>query len=780
MSRLSILLIAAVCAALPAAAQTTFATITGTVTDASGAMVPGAEVSATHVESNYRYTALSNEAGVYTLPQLREGKYSVRAQGSGFKEFLAQDVELVTRDVRRIDVRLEIGEISSRVEVRGGATLIETESARISVTQNADTLRDMPLISRSITAYFQQTPGVMAGEGGNSYFRFAGSKGNQSDASIDGVTIGANDASYIGPQYQFMESYQELRVDLANNTAEFGSIGQMALISKSGTNEIHGSAFDYFASAGMTARDPFSPTRNSYVQHSPGASIGGPVYLPKIYNGRNRSFFFYSYETQRGGAIRQLLNPTVPLSAWRQGDFSNLLPGTAIRDPLTNQPFAGNIVPENRISAVSRKIQERFWPLPNFGNPAVLQNQNYREIATRPYDPATLWTTRLDHRFSDKSFVFGRFTWTRSFQRQIDGNLPTIGRRFQQRDTRSATVSHTQSVRPTLLNEFRWGYIWNNNPRQPPVIGNDIVRDLGLQGLAPDLPDIPGIPKISFAGLGLSGLTVQTDFRNPGVLNWVHQWQDHVSWFHGKHSIKAGGQFLIGALDDRLANPALFGSLQFSNRFTNFPYADFLLGIPTTVSRSNPPVTIATRRRAFGAFITDDFKATRKLTLNLGLRYDVIPGWTEKNGRQAIFDPGTASIVIPDGASDVVSSLLPIQYINVVEASDAGRPGRTLYKTDTNNWAPRVGLAYRPWDNNTVFRGGFGIFYDVVPPSFGGGTPFVVADAPYTNPAGAPTVILPRVFPTATQAPATVTIPGGVRPDLRVPLSMQYSATIEH
>src|SRR5262245_11886834 len=321
-----------------AAAQTTFASITGTVTDSSGAAVTGAAITAVHRDSNYRYTATSNTAGAYTFAQLREGVYTVRAQTAGFKEFVATDVQLVSLDVRRLDIQLEVGAVDTKIEVTAGATLIETETARISDSKSALLLGSLPLNTRSLWNFVGLSPGVVQAGNDSSTRRFSGSRANQSDASIDGITLSNQyDGTQISPLVSQIEAFQEVRVDMANNTAEYGGIGQVTIISKGGTNELHGSAFDYYSTPFFRARNPFAAQRGTGVRHVPGASIGGPIFLPRLYDGRNRSFFFYSFETNRGSQTLSTLNSTVPVPALRTGDFSR---EAAIRDPFNrNAPF---------------------------------------------------------------------------------------------------------------------------------------------------------------------------------------------------------------------------------------------------------------------------------------------------------------------------------------------------------------------------------------------------------------------------------------------------------
>ena len=365
------------------------------------------------------------------------------------------------------------------------------------------------------------------------------------------------------------------------------------------------------------------------MSHSPGASVGAPVIIPKIYNGRNKTFFFFSFETSRGSDVQQLLNPTVPLAAWRQGDFSSLLPGTVVRNPFTGDPYPNNMIPASQINPVSQKIQDRFFPLPNFGNTSVLQNQNYRELKIRPYDPSTYWTTRFDHRISEKLSFFARFTWQRLWNRTYEGNLPTIGQRWQQRNTRALAASLSYTIRPNLLYEVRYGLNFNNNPYQGPVMGKQLLQELGIQGLFNDLPDINGILNVSFSGLPVQSIT-QIEYTSPGNSQMAHINQHQLNWFRGRHGIKAGFGFTHVDWAEYAANTNLCGNINFSNRFTGFPYADFLLGIPTTVSRASEPLFLESLRNAYDFFIQDDFKVTPKLTVNLGLRYEYHPYWHGK------------------------------------------------------------------------------------------------------------------------------------------------------
>jgi hypothetical protein len=765
--------------ALTAPAQTTFATITGTVADSTGAVVAGASITATNVATGIETTTPSNSEGVYTISQLRDGTYRLRASRPGFKEFRVQSISLVARDLRRVDVMLEVGAVETAVEVYGGATLIETETARISETRDAQQLVSTPMGTRSIFAHLTLAPNVVQ-SGTGSITRFAGSNSNQSHWSRDGTSISAGPAEQgIANLVNFVEEFQEIRIDTTNNTAEFGAVGQITVITKSGTNSFHGTLFDYYSTPWFRARNPFASARGTGVSHTIGGTASGPVYIPRVYDGRNQSFFFFSYEEFMASKTTEVLNPTVPLEAWRRGDFSGI--STPIRDPFGGAVFANNQIPESRLNPTAVAIQNRFYPLPNFGDGTTLVSQNYRENFTRPNFKTRGATIRGDHRFSDKDSVMGRYNYQYFRTNLLEGNLPTIGLNDILRPVSASTVSYTRTFSPTVLNEFRWGHAWHNFPTYPPVLGRQFVEELGLQGLAPELPDVGGLLRIGFAGLGLQGIG-QRNFQNPGGRNMVMVFQDHVSVFRGKHSFKLGFHITRAEWDDFQAPNNLFGNLTFSNRYTGFAYADFLMGTPTTAQRAFPPVRVDRLRKQYDFFFTSDYKISPRLTLNYGVRYEYHPGWTEESGYLSTFDIASGKIVVSDGSLAKVSPLFPRQYVDVVEASTLGLPGNTILRTDGNNVAPRIGLAYRPWGNNTVVRAGFGLFYDVVPrPLQLGGVPFVLEEAPFNNPAGTPVIVLPRVFPAEGSAgPASVSIPDAVNPNLLIPYSLQYSFTIEH
>jgi hypothetical protein len=766
--------------------QSTFATVTGTVADKTGAIVPKATIKATNLATNIRATTVSNDDGDYTLPQLKEGTYSLTVEAPGFKQFVVDNVELAARDTRRIDATLEVGTSATTVEVKGGATLIETETARIEDLKTEAQLKAVPLNTRALWPILTLTPGLVQGAD-TSHVRFSGSRANEENWSVDGTSFSDGvDNTQMGPIANKIESYQEVKVDLANNSAEFGTLGQVTVITKSGTNNLHGAIFDYFYTPAFRARDTFALAGYSTRWHFPGGSVGGPVYIPKVYNGKNKTFFFYSYETSEGNGTASTLNPTVPVAAWRQGNFSNI--SQIIYDPTSGMPFPANQIPSSRINSVSQKIQDQFYPMPNYGNvndPTA--TGNFRQDITVPWSSNWFHNVRVDHKISDKDSIFGRYSRSGNPDHYYDDNLPTIPQALDSRYDQMVTVSYTHIFTPTIVNEFRWGSALNNDPNTPGINGLQETKALGIQGLAPNLPNLPGLLNVNFYDLGIQPIA-ESQYTNPGYRNHREDFQELFSWFRGKHSLKFG--FAVNRIewDDYTAPTDLFGSVSFSNRFTGLgqpnagnDYADFLLGIPTTSSRSFPPLPNVRNRWEYDFFATDEFKVSPRLTLSLGARYQVHPAWHENSDQISNFDINTGQIIVPDGGVSKVSPLFPTSFATIVGASKAGYPSN-LIATDKHDIAPRIGAAYRPFGDKTVFRAGFGVFYDVAPfwDYSIGGEPFVEGQPAYNNPLVNPGVVFPNVFPAAgAPGPTSAGLPKAVNPNLRIPYSLQYNFTIE-
>lgn len=769
-------------------AQTTLATVTGLVTDVNGAIVPGAKIEITNTATNIRYTGTSNDAGLYTVTQIQNGPYTFRATATGFAPFVVENLELVERDLRRIDVRLQVGSVQTTVEVSSKVSLIETETARVSDVKEHDVIWIAPLFLHRSVDILNMAPmstGSTNPEGGGYYgYRLGGSRSHQSEFFFDGISaVGATGGTLNGVMGDRTEAFQEVRVEAAGNNAEFDTVGQVSLVTRAGTNQIHGSAFDMYMTPNWQGRNPFASARTANLQHQPGGTLGGPVYIPKIYNGKNRTFFFAAIEFERfGGAAVTVFNPTVPLTPWRTGDFSQLLPATTIKDPFGgNVPFPNNVIPASRLNPVAMAVQNQFYPQPNYGNTSTLGAGNYRNLQYFPLPTNPTGNLRIDHRFSDKAWVYGRLTRTYWDQNGVPGTLDTYGYQQGLRNDSQYGLSFTYIITPSLVSETHYGYISDNQPHWGPTKGLDEAKQLGLTGLAPNLPNAGGMYAVNWSGLGLTPIgTVGGLFDcSPCNLDPVHLGYESISWFHGRHSVKAGFELHRNDYEYYAVSGNMYGNDTFSNRYTGFAYSDFLLGIPTTAARAYAPIKQSLMERQYAMFVQDQFRVGPRLTLNYGLRWDIKSPWTEANNLLSVFDPKTGKIVVPDAALSHVSQLMPTSYIGVISASQAGYP-QSLIHGHHHQLAPRLGVAWRPVGNNFVVRAGIGIYYDnyMDHPAVAG-VPFSLAEPAYTNPATNPTVILPQVFPEGGNALSSVAIPAAYDPNLKSPYSIQYTASVE-
>ena len=783
------LLVAASCVFLSTTggfAQSTFATLTGTVTDPSGAPVPGVELVATHVATNLEWRGISNDFGVYNLPQLREGEYVLKAEMPGFKQFVARNVILSTHDVRRIDIRLELGEVADTVEVYAGTTLIETDTARVTEVRSAKEINTLPANRRSIWGTMIVTP--MYTNVNGTQPGFAGSREYQWELSVDGASTASGTNGWtVGNLVDTSESIQELHINTVNNSAESGTLARINVITKSGSNDFHGSVYDLYSTPKFRSRNPITNVAAAGIKHEPGFSLSGPVVIPGLYNGKNRTFWYLGADNSYANSKQISLRPTVPLASWKRGDFSAL--GIQIRNPITGEIYENGIIPANWINPVAKKIQDRFYPDPNVSDPERFRTQNFEQDFTATADRAPVYTIRLDHKVTENDSVYVTFRdYILKSNSTWEGGLPAFGFRAQNRHQKALNLSYSRVFTPNFVNEFRIGHSFDNNTIVAPIGGNEIVEYLGLEGLAPNLPDVSGMHRVSFTGIGIQGLS-QSRQSSPNIWGKTTNFQDTISWFVGKHALKFGGQLMYQRRDHYQQDNNLHGSSTFSAKFTKVPgvansghaYADFLFGVPTQVQRAFPALRRQPETWPFSFFLQDDWKVTSRLTLNLGIRYEVQPPWSEESGMISLFDVKSGKIVIADAGQNLISPLFPAGYADIVTASSVGMDPRSLIRTDRNNWAPRLGLAYRPFDDKTVIRAGYGIYYDnVVREQTIGGVPFVIAEPAYTNP-DTPTVIWPRVFPTAGVAgPASISLPTAINPDLAVPYSQQWNITLEH
>ncbi|PYV83994.1 MAG: hypothetical protein DMG05_25195, partial [Acidobacteria bacterium] len=644
--------------------------------------------------------------GIYEVTHLNPGPYTVAAQSAGFKTFEHRDILLEARRTVRIDILLEVGEIKGEMTVMAGTPVIETESATISDLKTTRDIRDLPLNILNgvlLNAFLFTTPTGYQTLG--SKFALGGARGTQLYYNIDGIS--ANSPAFgvqNSPAEPTLESIQEMRFDIVNNRAEFGEVTNVTAITKSGTNEFHGSLYWLNSNNAYNARPFFADQKGQNIQNDLGFTLGGPII-------ENRTFFFGSYEAFRQ-RVPANLAPNLPTVKMRQGDFSELLnrpTPIVILNPFTGNSFPGNVVSSQLLNPTALKWQERFFPLPNFG-PQDSTTANFRGTVSQQVQEDSV-DVRVDHHFSPGNTIYARYGYKRLDNSGfVDSGVPPEfgGTRVNVRTGGLAAVSDTWTISPRLINEFKFGYAWGLNPREGSLGGQELIDFLGIQGLPQVSSEVRNIPSVNITGFHSIFQVAQAD---PGEKTF--QLSDQITHVTGRHSIKAGGEYRPQQSNGSVQ--PMFGTYSFSNRFTGFAYSDFLLGLPTSTSRSQTRLsTSAGRAWLLSGFIQDDFRVSPKLTLSFGLRYDYNSPGTDKFDTRANFDPRTGSLVVPTEAvlREDVDALFP-KAIPIVTAKQAGFPTHSLREADRNNFQPRLGFAYRPFGNTeTVIRAGYGIFYD--------------------------------------------------------------------
>ncbi len=723
-----------VVAAHLAPAQSPLGTITGTITDAQGARVPGAEVAATNVATNLAFKAVSSQEGTYAVPNLPVGRYEVSVTAPGFKTFRRSDVVLEVSQRLRLDVQLELGAIAETITVTGEVSRVRTEEATLGTVVERQRIEELPLNGRHVFNLVKLVAGVRPinrstdGFGeitnqGFSQIQFNGGPiyGNQFfvDGGMNTVPV-HNEISVV----PMADAVEEFKVETNALKAEFGqtSGGVVNVATKSGSNELHGSLYEFFRNDALDARHAFATQRDPlsgrikpvlrYNQY--GGTVGGPVYLPKAYDGRNRTFFFFGYEQWRH-RTSSLQKRTVPTPEQRSGDFTSTFDarGNLIvaYDPATTQPnpqgsgfvrtpLPGNLVPKNRMDPVSLKVLE-FMPTPNTPPDDPLTNlNNFLSLAATPVNQGVT-NIRIDHRFSDSDSFFFRYSGTRNTRQGTGLGLgpadPETFARRDQRDNHNWVLTETHIVSPAIINEFKANVTRQNLPFLHPSFGQNWPDQLGLPKIFPrDL-----FPRINITGvLSLGASSFAAGIRAQHTI----QIADSLTIIKGRHQLKIGTDQRWNRLNwRRFGN--ISGSFDFSSSLTNNPQrpagtgigmATFLLGEVSGGNQEFLP-SFSFHSWSNGTYVQDDFKVTPRLTLNLGLRYDLSSEPVERFDRHSNFDP---FVVNPE-----------TQWLGVLTYAGITAP-RHFVDRDYNNVGPRFGFAYDlTGDGKTALRGGYGLVY---------------------------------------------------------------------
>lgn len=745
--------------------------MTGTVTDVSGAVIPNTRVTVTSEETGTERRVFTGGTGAYNVPNLNVGSYRVSVEIEGFAKFEKAGLILNANQVINVDVVLKPASLATVAEVTDVATAIDTQTNTLSNVKTSQELERLPLISRqrgdsSFTGYAMLNTGVTSNPNVSVYVQGTRSGGRvvtNDGIAVMGVAVGS------GPDQPGVIGVQEVNIQLGNPQAEFSTPANFTLVTKSGTNEFHGMAFWGYNNNVLNARGFFSPSVPFRIYNNTGGAFGGPIR-------KNKTFFYGNFEDSRESATT-LMTADVPLPAWRNGDFSGL--PTPIIDPRTGSRFQDNKIPSDRISPVSQKIQDFVYPQPNFGAPG-LQSSNFR-LLLPGFTGFTNWDrfdTRVDHNFGPNNMIFGRVSYRRMPLSYTD-QLPNTGLTDQVYQGRSAVFSYTHIFSPTLLNELRMGGSYIRNFYEPALIGADLLTQFGIQGINPAVR-IHDVPIISITGVTAVDMDAASD-SHQDVIDTNYEWTDNLSWTHGAHFMKFGIDVIRDYLGGENWSSNAYGAYSFSGVYTGFGYADFLLGIPQTTTVSIPTPRRYFRGTSWALYAQDQFKVSRGLTLNYGIRWQMDGPYYDKYGTMYSFDPKSGALVIPDEGSTRVNPLFP-KNIPILTASQAGFPANSLMDFGKRRFLPRVGFAYKPFANRRfVIRGGYGIYDNVIYASLARGMnagPFA-GQVTYNNSiqSGVPLFSFPQPFLTAgTTATQNVQ---GTNPHLRSPYTQEWNFTVE-
>jgi hypothetical protein len=731
-------------------AQSTLGTLLGTVTDPSGGVVPNATVRITNVDENTTRTFTTNTGGNYEATNSKPGNYKIEVTCPGFQTSLTENIQLTARQTLRVDVALRLGEVSQQVEVTGQAAgVITTETETVASTYQSLQITNLPTNFRasgngnSPYLLLSVLPGIQSDSGGS--LSIQGGLQNQSQFSVDGIsTTDVSGNQPLRNAFPSADSLAEIKVQGVGSPAEFGAPGDVTVVSKSGTNDLHGHVFWYHQNAALDAIPYGASSKPAKVANDFGGSAGGPVVIPHLYNGKNKSFFFGTYERfhlPRTGVVQN----TVPTQAMRNGDESYLCSSGfdssgvctdrdgsgnvigQIYDPLTGQPFAHNQIPA--INSVASQILS-LYPLPNQYGGSLFTDNNYNVNVPANYD-STGFDVRGDQYFGQKLSVFGRYTFKNITQLAPRKLLVPSSSEYER--VRMLVLSATYSIQPTLLNEARFGFANDHYGDSNPFDGPAFASSLGLQNVGNLW--FNGITNVAFSGLTTS-LDVNRLFQ-PNQSRSI-EFSDNLSWVKGRHTFKFGGDVRLvrGVSPCEFFGADNYGSFSFENTFTGDDFSDFLLGLPTTSWLDNTNHDNDGRSTHYAFFGQDSFRVSPWLTIEYGVRWEYHPAYTDANGLIGTFDrTGPAKsgrVVFPDGYAstlapgylvsfdacpmqDVPLTLTDPTEINgapctpVVPASKVGLP-QSLRKMSTYI-LPRFGFAYKPFHNDkTVVRGGIGSY----------------------------------------------------------------------
>lgn len=765
------------CAAFAVAhAQEVTASIVGRVLDSTGAVIPGVKITVTNVSTNQTRTVTSEPTGNFLAPLLRPGRYTLTAAMTGFRTYEQHGIDREIGQRASVEITLQIGQTEETIQVTGELATINTENSTVGKVIDSKSIQQIPLNGRlNIVGLMALAPGIQNAGNQDGLPTFgvtptvAGGSNTGSVAfSLDGVT---NQLAWIERgfgEWPPLDGLQEFRVITSSATAEFGKANQIIAVTRGGTNELHGTLLAFNRNRFLAAKNFFATglplpqfNRNEF-----GGNVSGPVVIPKLYSGKDRTFFFFNYEGFRRRQA-QIRSNQVATQKMRGGDFSEF---RSITDPLTGAPFPGNIIPANRLSPVSQRLGQ-LWPLPNLPGTGV----NLTENIPLP-ENVDRTSFRIDHKLTSRDQLSGTVMLGYLGPNPSIGSVSTFGGFAQigEHNTNSSlNLNHMFS--PAVLSETRLGYLHVRIYRTPQNFAFDPST------VIPGLP-VPeyfgGVPQISIQNI------VGMSEAGSGDLDQSLQFVENLSWVRRTHNFKFGGMVQGTNHFNFGARPPQRGSFSFTGRFTGVGYADFVLGYPLTTQRPNPSAIrnkFAQNRYQF--FAQDDWRVTPRLTLNLGLRYELQILRPQVYGFAAMFIPSVRNNVV--FAESLPRDAIP-RLVDAFGLPLAGQVGLPPYLMDylgqdKNNVAPRIGLAYRI-GSRTVFRSGFGIYYNLLNVNWTEQAafqmPFATVETFEQGSGTAP------VFTMSNPFPGLGNIPGNPDSALlsnpRTPYNIQWSGTLEH
>lgn len=682
-----------------ALAQTTTGTIFGTVLDSTGAVVPQVEVRVTNTATNFSRTATTDESGRYQIQYLPLGTYRVEVTASGFKRFVQTGIVLEVDRNARVDPRLEVGALTESVDVRADAPLVDTTNAALGHTVSNRDIINLPLVNRDVYSLLELTPGVDSTASENDF----GPQGRETSINgsanggmggvqytLDGGSnnMGLRNAGNPAPN---PDAVQEFRVTTHNFDAEYGRFagGVVNVVTKSGTNQFHGSLFEFLRNDKLNAMEWNATSKAPLRRNQFGGSLGGPIR-------HDRLFFFSSYSGLRQQHSVFDRSARVPTALQRQGDYS--ASSRTIRDPLTRQPFSGNRIPAARIDAAARNITDKWVPAANLPGEFV----EVQEPTPYTNDEGV---AKIDYYMSPAHQLTGSYFINKGETVEVlisSGNLPWTERvlSWQQQNL---NARETWALSATAINQFQVSYVRHIGGRL-----NTPQISLGDFGSAYQIQGPKALPRIGVRGY----FNLYTAIAGPLAGSNYYQVRDLFTLNRGRHSFKVGFE---EALEKTYQMTELdnYGRFDFRDGNTGDGFADFLLGLPREI-RQDAPVYKTDSGWYTGMFVQDEFRVHTRLTLNLGLRYEIQFPLTDPQDRKNTFQAGVQSKVVPTAP---LGMLFP------------GDPGisRAIIRPDKNNFAPRIGVAWDPAGNGrTSVRAGFGVYYG----SMGGNMANGTADRP--------------------------------------------------